>query len=50
IGLFAKQARGMMTDFIIKNRINDPEQLKTFNEGKYEFKEEFDNGEWLFVR
>lgn len=50
IGLFAKQARGMMTDFIVKNRINDPERLKTFNEGKYEFKEEFGNGEWVFVR
>ncbi|RZS98753.1 peroxide stress protein YaaA [Cecembia calidifontis] len=50
IGLFAKQARGLMTDYIIKNRINDPEQLKVFNEDKYEFKEELDNGEWLFVR
>lgn len=50
IGLFAKQARGMMTDYIIKNRIIDPEQIKVFNEGKYEFKEELENGEWLFVR
>lgn len=50
IGLFAKQARGMMTDYIIKNRINDPELIKVFNEAKYEFKEEQENGEWLFVR
>ncbi|MFD2202128.1 peroxide stress protein YaaA [Shivajiella indica] len=50
IGLFAKQARGMMTDFIIKNRIDDPEELKVFNSGKYEFKEDMGNGEWLFVR
>ena len=48
IGLFAKQARGMMTDFIIKNRINDPEQLKTFNEAGYELYG--DGSEWRFVR
>ena len=50
IGLFAKQARGMMTDFIIKNRINNPEELKVFNSGKYEFKEENERGEWLYIR
>lgn len=50
IGLFAKQARGMMTDFIIKNRILEPERLKTFDEAKYEFKEVTDHGEWVFVR
>ncbi|SNS72680.1 hypothetical protein SAMN06295967_11924 [Belliella buryatensis] len=48
IGLFAKQARGMMTDFIIKNRINDPQQLKTFNEAGYELYG--DGSEWRFVR
>jgi len=50
IGLFAKQARGRMTDFIIKNRINNPEELKVFNSGKYEFKEENERGEWLYIR
>jgi cytoplasmic iron level regulating protein YaaA (DUF328/UPF0246 family) len=50
IGLFAKQARGMMTDYIIKNRINDPDQLKVFNQAKYECKEVLENGEWIFVR
>jgi uncharacterized protein len=50
IGLFAKQARGMMTDYIIKNRISNPDELKVFNCGKYEFKKESDNGEWLFIR
>ncbi|WP_291788917.1 peroxide stress protein YaaA [Cecembia sp.] len=50
IGLFAKQARGLMTDFVIKNRILEPEKLKTFNEAKYEFKEVKGNGEWVFVR
>lgn len=48
IGIFAKQARGLMTDYIIKNRIKDPEQLKTFNEEGYEL---FGDGlEWRFVR
>lgn len=50
IGLFAKQARGLMADYIIKNKINNPEELKVFNAGKYEFKEENIKGEWLFVR
>lgn len=50
IGLFAKQARGLMTDYIIRNRINNPEELKVFNLGKYEFKEENTNREWVFVR
>lgn len=48
VGIFAKQARGMMTDYIIKNKITDPEQLKTFNEEGYEL---FGDGsEWRFVR
>ncbi|MCH6235571.1 peroxide stress protein YaaA [Cognataquiflexum rubidum] len=50
IGLFAKKARGMMTNHIIKNKINDPEMLKTFNEGKYEWIGEEEDGIWRFVR
>lgn len=34
---FAKKARGMMSRFIIKNRINEPEHLKAFDLGKYVF-------------
>ncbi|EOZ97081.1 UPF0246 protein YaaA [Indibacter alkaliphilus LW1] len=48
IGIFAKQARGLMTDYIIKNRITDPEKLKLFNEDGYEWAG--DEKEWLFVR
>ncbi|MBW3467176.1 peroxide stress protein YaaA [Arthrospiribacter ruber] len=48
IGLFAKQARGLMTDYIIKNRITDPEKLKLFNQDGYEWAG--DEKEWLFVR
>lgn len=51
IGFFAKQARGMMSNFAIKNRIMDPEQLKTFNEGGYEYSEKLsDQSNWVFVR
>jgi cytoplasmic iron level regulating protein YaaA (DUF328/UPF0246 family) len=40
----------MMVNHIIKNRIKDPELLKTFNEGKYEWIGEEEGGIWRFVR
>lgn len=51
IGFFAKQARGLMTNFAIKNRIKDVEQLKTFNEERYEFSDQLSTAQdWVFVR
>ncbi|MDN3203015.1 peroxide stress protein YaaA [Algoriphagus sediminis] len=51
IGFFAKQARGLMTNFAIKNRIEDPEMLKTFNEEGYEYSEALSKeSQWTFVR
>tara|TARA_R110002096_G_scaffold308629_1_gene503160 strand:+ start:865 stop:1617 length:753 start_codon:yes stop_codon:yes gene_type:complete len=51
IGIFSKQARGLMTDFIIRNKVEDPEVLKTFNEGRYEYSESKSNSEeWVFIR
>jgi len=51
IGLFAKQARGMMTNFAIKEKITNPEELKTFQEGGYEYSEGLSSDkEWVFVR
>jgi cytoplasmic iron level regulating protein YaaA (DUF328/UPF0246 family) len=51
LGLFAKQARGRMSNFVIKNRLTDPEQLKTFHEAGYEFAERLSSTtEWVFVR
>ncbi|REG90933.1 peroxide stress protein YaaA [Algoriphagus antarcticus] len=51
IGFFAKQARGLMSNFAIKNRITDPEELKTFNDGGYEYSETMSTtSEWVFVR
>lgn len=39
IGFFAKKARGMMTRYIIKNRIDSPEELKGFNLEGYNYNE-----------
>jgi cytoplasmic iron level regulating protein YaaA (DUF328/UPF0246 family) len=51
IGIFAKQARGMMTNFAITNRLEDPEQLKTFNLEGYEFSSSMsDKTDWTFIR
>lgn len=33
--MYAKNARGVMANFIIKNRIEEPEALKSFNENGY---------------
>ena len=37
IGLFAKKARGLMAQFIIKNRITDPSELRRFCLSGYQF-------------
>lgn len=51
VGFFAKQARGLISNFVIKNRITEVEQLKTFNEEKYEFSEQLSKeNDWVFVR
>lgn len=51
VAIFAKKARGLMTDFIIKNKIKQPEKLKTFNQEGYEFSESQSKGnEWVFIR
>lgn len=51
IGFFAKQARGMMTNFAIKNRIENPEELKSFNQEGYEFSGPMsDRSDWIFIR
>lgn len=47
IGLMAKRARGLMTDYIIKNRITDPAQLETFDREGYKFAPELSGEETL---
>ncbi|HIO93433.1 MAG TPA: peroxide stress protein YaaA [Leucothrix mucor] len=51
IAIFAKRARGMMTDFILRNRIENSENLKEFNEGGYEYSPADSNDkQWVFTR
>ena len=51
IGTFAKQARGMMARYIIQNRLTEPEELKSFNSGGYEFRADLTEGDtWVFTR
>ena len=51
LSMFGKQARGMMARYIIRNGIEDPEQLKLFGEDGYTFSAPLsDDGEWVFTR
>jgi cytoplasmic iron level regulating protein YaaA (DUF328/UPF0246 family) len=51
IGLFAKQARGRMASFIIKNRIDGPQGIKDFNESGYKFAPRLsDDANYIFTR
>jgi cytoplasmic iron level regulating protein YaaA (DUF328/UPF0246 family) len=49
--VFAKRARGMMANYIIKNNIKKAEDLKNFDVEKYGFNEKLSSdSEWLFTR
>ena len=51
VAIFAKRARGMMTDYIIRNRIEKPEDLKRFKQGGYKFNKVLsDDKQWTFER
>ncbi len=51
IAIFAKRARGMMTDFILRNRIEHAEDIKDFGEGGYRFsKADSTENNWVFAR
>lgn len=51
ISFYAKKARGLMTRYIIQNRIEDPEQLKGFDLEGYRFAETMSEGDtWTFIR
>ena len=51
ISFFAKKARGMMSAFIIRNRLDDVGQIKDFNAGGYEFAASMSSANvWVFVR
>lgn len=51
IAVFAKRARGMMTDFIIRNRLEEPEDLQQFDREGYRFSAaDSDQKQWTFTR
>ncbi|MGD8933325.1 MAG: peroxide stress protein YaaA [Gammaproteobacteria bacterium] len=51
VAIFAKRARGMMADYILRNRIENPEDIKQFREGGYRFSKQLsDDSQWTFVR
>ncbi len=51
ISFFAKKARGLMSRYIIQNRIDQPEDLKTFNLGGYKISKKLSNDkEFVFTR
>ncbi|MFZ4454650.1 MAG: peroxide stress protein YaaA [Bacteroidales bacterium] len=49
--VYTKKARGMMTRFMIENRITNPEELKAFDVEGYAFAEDLSEpNKWVFVR
>lgn len=51
LSLYAKYARGLMTRFIIKNKIDKPEKLKLFDAEGYAFDSNLSSEtEWVFTR
>lgn len=51
IAVFAKKARGLMTRYIIENRIEDPEQIKLFDVEGYGFDSNLSTEDkWVFTR
>ncbi len=51
IGIHAKRARGLMTNYIITQRLTEPEQIKKFNLENYTFNESLSSEhEWIFCR
>jgi cytoplasmic iron level regulating protein YaaA (DUF328/UPF0246 family) len=51
IGIYAKKARGLMSRFILLNRLTDPEDIKSFDYEGYSFNKSLSKGEqWVFTR
>ena len=51
IHIFLKKARGYMTSYIVKHKINNVEELKLFNGEGYEFSDSLSKGNhWVFIR
>ena len=51
VAIFAKRARGMMADYIIRNRIESPAGIKKFRQQGYRFSKALsDDRQWTFER
>ncbi len=51
ISFYAKKARGLMSSYIVRNELNEPEGIKDFNVNGYYFSSELSNEkEWVFLR
>jgi len=51
IGIHAKRARGLMTNFVIQNRLTIPEDLQAFDHVGYRFNRRLSGAaEWVFCR
>jgi cytoplasmic iron level regulating protein YaaA (DUF328/UPF0246 family) len=51
IGIYAKKARGLMSRYIVKNKITDPKQIKKFREDNYTYNKTLSSdSEWVFTR
>ena len=51
IGIYAKRARGLMVNYIIRNRLESPEPLKDFSDEGYRFDKELSSdSSWVFLR
>ena len=51
IGIYAKRARGLMVNYMIKNRITKSDDLKNFNVEDYKFRQNMsDELTWVFTR
>lgn len=51
LGIYAKRARGILSRFIIKNRLTDPESIREFNEAGYRYNNKLSRGyNWVFCR
>lgn len=51
IGVYAKKARGLMSRYILLNRVEDPERIKDFDYGGYAWNKGLSKGDtWVFTR
>ncbi len=51
MGVYAKKARGMLSRYIIKQRITDPQMMKAFDQDGYRFNADLSSDlDWVFTR